>query len=77
MHICYKLVGHLGLGPAFSSVDHSVYVSPHGPRKFDSVNLLVMTLISPAPPILSSFTRPFKLLPNVRLWVSASVFIYY
>lgn len=74
LHVCWKCV--VDLGPGHSG---SVSVSPCGFRLVDSIDLLLVSLTPLTPSILSPtpFPQDSWALPNVCLWVPASISIIY
>jgi hypothetical protein len=76
LQTCYICVESLGLSHACSLIGGSVSVSSYGPRLVDSVGLLVVPLTPLAPEIFPPLFHMIpQALPNVWLWVSASVSI--
>jgi hypothetical protein len=76
LHICYKLVGSLGLDPACSLVAGLVSVNPHGTWLIDSIGHLVVSLTPWAHSILSPTLRhDFR--SSVRYWAVTLCFYFH
>ena len=76
LHTCLISVGDIGPVHTYSSVGGSVSVRPYGTRLVNSVGFLVVSLTLLAPTILPlPLSWIPQALPNVWLWVFASVSI--